>query len=253
MASMECICPDWPAAETVQAFTTTRKNGFSVGPYASLNLAQHVADDSLIVERNRNLLVEKFDLPSSPIWLEQTHSNTVIVADHHQASGIPCLADASWTFKPAVVCAVLTADCLPVFFTNKQGDRIAVAHAGWRGLLNGIISATFSALGIRAEDCLVWLGPAISMDAFEVGHDVYQVFSSKNYENKAAFVQKDEHHWLCDIYQLARIELQQLGIQSIYGGDRCTYSDEELFYSFRRDGVQTGRMASLIWLTQQDK
>jgi YfiH family protein len=251
MANMECIRPDWPAVETVQAFTTTRENGFSVGSYAGLNLAKHVEDDSSTVDRNRNFLIEHFNLPSSPVWLEQTHSNTVIAADQYQTLKTPHKADASWTSKPDVVCTVLTADCLPVFFTNKQGDRVAVAHAGWRGVLNGVISATFVASGIRAEDCMVWLGPAIGTDAFEVGHDVYQVFSSKNAENVGAFIQKDEQHWLCDINQLARIELQQLGIQSIYGGSRCTYSDKEHFYSFRRDGEQTGRMASLIWLAGQ--
>jgi len=137
---MDCIRPDWPAPETVQAFTTTRKNGYSAGSYASLNLAQHVEDDHSIVERNRDRLIENFNLPSQPVWLQQTHSNTVIKADDFQNSLVPPEADASWTSNSKVVCAVLTADCLPVFFTNKQGDRVAVTHAGWRGALNGIIS-----------------------------------------------------------------------------------------------------------------
>ena len=248
MADVGCICPDWPAPETVHAFTTTRKNGYSVGSYASLNLAQHVEDDHAIVERNRDRLIEDFNLPSQPLWLQQTHSNTVIVADDYQNATSPPEADASWTSTPNVVCAVLTADCLPVFFTNKQGDRVAATHAGWRGVLNGIITSSFLATGIAAEDCLVWLGPAIGAGHFEVGIDVYELFIRKNPENITAFVQKDEQHWLCDIYQLARIECQQLGIHSIYGGGLCTYSDEEHFYSFRRDGVQTGRMASLIWM-----
>ena len=248
MAKVDGICPDWPAPETVHAFTTTRKNGFSTGSYASLNLAQHVEDDRLTVERNRNRLIEDFNLPSQPIWLQQTHSNTVIVADDYQNATISPEADASWTSSPGIVCAVLTADCLPVFFTNKQGDRVAVTHAGWRGALNGIISTSFLATGIEVEDCLVWLGPAIGAENFEVGADVYQTFIHKNPENIAAFTQTDDQHWLCDIYQLARIECQQLGIHSIYDGGFCTYSDEAHFYSFRRDGARTGRMASLIWL-----
>ena len=250
MPDVDCIYPDWPVPETVKAFTTSRKNGFSSAPYASLNLPQHVEDDSAIVERNRDHLIEYFHLPSAPVWLQQTHSNIVIVADDFQHALVPPEADASWTSSPNVVCAVLTADCLPVFFTNKQGDRIAVTHAGWRGVLNGIITESFLTTGIAAEDCLVWLGPAIGAEHFEVGIDVYEAFVRKNSKNATAFKQTDDQHWLCDIYQLAKIELQQLGIHSIYGGGLCTYADEENFYSFRRDGAKTGRMASLIWLTE---
>ncbi|MFC1589742.1 peptidoglycan editing factor PgeF [Pseudomonadota bacterium] len=249
-SSGDCIRADWPAPKTVQAFTTTRKNGFSTGAYASLNLAQHVEDDSSVVERNRNWLKDHFNLPSLPVWLQQTHSNTVITADDFRNIETPPEADASWTSNSSVVCAVLTADCLPVFFTNKQGNRVAVAHAGWRGVENGVISRCFAATGISPEDCLVWLGPAIGADAFEVGTEVYETFVKKSPENAGAFKQKDAQHWLCDIYQLARIELQQLGIQSIYGGGLCSYSDKANFYSFRRDGNQTGRMASLIWLNK---
>ena len=251
MADTDGIRPDWPAPDNVQAFTSTRKNGHSPGAYASLNLAQHVEDDFAMVERNRAQFIEDFNLPSQPVWLQQTHSNTVIMADDYQNVIAPPEADASWTSSQNVVCTVLTADCLPVFFTNKQGDRVAATHAGWRGALNGIITSSFLATGIAAEDCLVWLGPAIGAENFEVGADVYQAFVSKNPENAIAFKQTDDQHWLCDIYQLARIELQQLGIYSIYGGGFCTYSNDEDFYSFRRDGAQTGRMASLIWLDNQ--
>ena len=252
MANVDGIRPDWPVPEAVQVFTSTRKNGYSKGSYASLNLAQHVEDDCSTVERNRDRLIEDFNLPSQPVWLQQTHSNIVIVADDYLNASTTPEADASWTSNSGIVCAVLTADCLPVFFTNKQGDRVAVMHAGWRGALNGIITSSFLATGIAAEDCLVWLGPAISAENFEVGADVYEAFISKNPENTIAFRQIDDQHWLCDIYQLARIELQQLGIHSIYGGEFCTYSDEDHFYSFRRDGAQTGRMASLIWLAEQE-
>lgn len=243
-----CIQADWPAPENVKALTTTRKNGFSTGGYAGLNLAQHVDDEAATVQRNRDFLAEHFALPSSPVWLQQTHSNTVITAKDYIMTDSPPEADATWTADLGIVCAVLTADCLPVFFSNKQGDRVAVAHAGWRGVENGVISRCFAATGIAPEDCLVWLGPAIGAEAFEVGAEVYDAFAKKNPENAVAFKQKDAQHWLCDIYRLARIELQQLGVQSVYGGGLCTFSDEASFYSFRRDGAQTGRMASLIWI-----
>jgi len=250
MAELDCIRPDWPAPDRVQALTTSRTNGFSTGSYASLNLAQHVTDDAALVERNREKLIDDFNLPSSPLWLQQTHSNIVLKADDYLNAATPPEADAAWTSSTNTVCAVLTADCLPVLFTNKQGDRVAAAHAGWRGALNGIISESFLATGIKTEDCLVWLGPAIGAANFEVGADVFDAFIKKNPDNIRAFKQSDAEHWLCDMYQLARIELQQLGIHAIYGGGLCTYADAERFYSFRRDGAKTGRMASLIWIKQ---
>ncbi|MDT8451346.1 MAG: peptidoglycan editing factor PgeF [Gammaproteobacteria bacterium] len=245
---VDSIPADWPAPQNIRAFTSTRKNGFSSGSYTSLNLAGHVDDEAATVARNRDWLGEYFQLPTPPLWLTQTHSNNIIAADAYQNAALPPEADAAWTATPGLVCAVLTADCLPVFFAGKQGDRVAVAHAGWRGALNGIISESFAALNIPPEECLVWLGPAIGAAAFEVGPEVYQDFTRKSADNLSAFTRKDEQHWLCDIYQLARIELQQQGIESIYGGGLCTYSDEAHFYSFRRDGARSGRMASLIWL-----
>ena len=242
--SLEWFAADWPAPDHVHAFTTTRKGGISEGVYDSFNLATHVGDLPSLVSSNRQLLKESFELPAEPCWLKQTHSNHVIDAnrfDHIEA-------DASWASSKGTVCAVLTADCLPVFFSNKDGSRVAMAHAGWRGLLNGVISATFSAMQIRPDDCLVWLGPSIGPDVFEVGLDVLQSFTGKNKATLPCFRQKDEEHWLCDMYQLARTELEQLGIRQVFGGGLCTYTDKENFYSFRRDG-DTGRMASLIWIT----
>lgn len=242
---LECISADWPAPDHVHAFTTTRQGGCSEGAYESFNLASHVNDQASAVTRNRQLLRQVFELPAEPVWLEQIHSNRVINAgdyDHIEA-------DASWASSRGVVCAVLTADCLPVLFTNKTGSRVAIAHAGWRGLLNGVISKTFSAMKIEADDALVWLGPAIGADAFEVGKEVMQSFSDKHRMTLQAFRQKDEKHWCCDMYRLARIELEQLGISQIYGGGLCTFTDRENFYSYRRDG-NTGRMASLIWMSE---
>jgi YfiH family protein len=240
----ECIHADWSAPEHIRAFTTTRKGGVSEGVYGSFNLALHVDDQASAVTRNRQLLRDTFELPAEPVWLQQTHSNRVIDTNHFDATE----ADASWASKNGAVCAVLTADCLPVFFTNKEGSKVAVAHAGWRGLLNGVISKTFSAMQTNPDDCLVWLGPSIGPDAFEVGQEVLQSFIDKDKAVLQAFRQKDEEHWLCDMYQLARIELGRLGVNQVSGGGLCTYTDKENFYSFRRDG-NTGRMASLIWIT----
>jgi YfiH family protein len=244
MPSLECITADWPAPDHVRAFTTTRKCGVSDGSYASFNLASHVGDQLSAVNRNRERLRATFELPAEPCWLKQTHSNDVIDVSRFDRTE----ADASWAASKGTVCAVLTADCLPVFFSNKNGSRVAIAHAGWRGLLNGVISATFTAMQIRPTDCLVWLGPSIGPDAFEVGGEVLQSFSDKNKATLPSFRQKDEEHWFCDMYQLARVELEQLGIKQVFGGGLCTYTDKENFYSFRRDG-DTGRMASLIWIT----
>jgi len=241
--SRGCIAAEWPAPAHIYAFTTTRKGGVSEGVYDSFNLATHVDDRSSAVASNRRMLMESFGLPAEPVWLQQTHSNRVIDAMNFESTE----ADASWTSKKSSVCAVLTADCLPVFFTNSEGDRVAVAHAGWRGLLNGVIGATFKAMQIKPDDCIVWLGPSIGPDAFEVGEDVLHAFTEKNKLMPEAFQRKDEQHWLCDMYQLARIELMQLGISQVSGGGLCTFSDKENFYSYRRDG-QTGRMASLIWI-----
>ncbi len=239
----ENIPADWPAPEHVHAFTTTRKGGVSEGVYDSFNLASHVDDQPSAVTNNRQLLKDAYEFPAEHVWLQQIHSKRVIDANHFDSIE----ADASWTSKKGTVCAVLTADCLPVFFTNKDGSRVAIAHAGWRGLLNSVISETFSTMQIEPDDCLVWLGPAIGPDAFEVGKEVLKSFADIDSKTQNAFKQKDEGHWLCDMYQLARIELARQGIKQIYGGDLCAYSDAENFYSYRRDG-STGRMASLIWM-----
>jgi YfiH family protein len=237
------VAADWPAPDCVHAFTTKRNGGVSKGIYDSFNLASHVGDLTPAVNSNRQLLKTFFELPAEPCWLNQVHSNRVIEAGHG-----PAEADASWTADKDTVCAVLTADCLPVFFTDKVGSRVGIAHAGWRGLLNGVISKTFSAMQMHPHDCLVWLGPSIGPDAFEVGGEVVLAFSEKDPATYRAFRQKDDRHWLCDMYQLARIELEQLGIKQVFGGGLCTCEDEASFYSFRRDGG-TGRMASLIWVS----
>jgi hypothetical protein len=245
------LAADWPQTslkkpENVHAFTTLRNGGFSSGDYEEYNLAMHVGDELQSVNSNRTKLREDLCLPAEPVWLEQVHSNTVICADDVAANNI-VQADASFSRKKGVVCAVMTADCLPVFFCDQAGAEVAVAHAGWRGLHAGIISNTVAAMQTPADEILVSLGPAIGPQAFEVGEEVLHAFVSKNSLNKTAFVATTEGHYLCDIYQLAHIELQSTGIRLVAGGDYCTYSETQRFFSYRKQ-PNTGRMASLIWL-----
>jgi polyphenol oxidase len=236
----------WPAAAQVHAGVTTRLGGVSVGPYASFNLAAHVQDDPHAVQRNRAMLRERLALPVEPCWLTQVHGNNVIAAA--QAFELPPSADASVTDQPNVVCTVMTADCLPVLLCDRAGHHVAAVHAGWRGLHNRIISATVKHLPVAPTNLLAWLGPAIGPAAFEVGADVHAAFVDLDPAYAAVFTVKDAQHWWMDVYAAARLELSQLGVTAVYGGDLCTFQDAARFYSYRRDGV-TGRMASLIWFT----
>jgi polyphenol oxidase len=235
------LTPNWIAPANIHAVTTLRTGGVSTGAYQSLNLATHVGDDLTSVMENRRRLKNGLNLPSEPVWLEQTHSNIVIDAGH---TTTPQQADASYTDQTGVVCAVMTADCLPVLICSKDGKQIAAIHAGWKGLLAGIISNTVAVFSSR--DLIVWLGPAIGANCFEVGVDVYQAFSEKYPPFSAAFQATGKRKFLADIYLLARIELATQGVHTVYGGDFCTFTQHEHFYSYRRDS-QTGRMATLIW------
>ena len=237
------ITPDWPAPANVRALQTTRKGGVSDSPYASFNLGSHVGDNPLAVSRNRMLLAPL--LPSEPVWLNQVHGITV--ADAGRAGCLP-EADASVSTHPGAVCVVMTADCLPILLCDEQGSVVGAAHAGWRGLCDGVIEATVSAMNVPAPTLMAWLGPAIGPTVFEVGDEVRTAFVAKQPQAAQAFVAAAEGKWMADIYQLARLRLQALGIHRIYGGDLCTYSDAERFYSYRRDGV-TGRMATFIWIS----
>ncbi len=223
--------------------TTTRRGGVSLPPYDSFNLGDHVGDDPAAVTENRRRLSTELALPSAPRWLSQVHgtcsANAVTVKDG-------CEADASYTDQPGVVCAVLTADCLPLLCCDRKGRRVAAVHAGWRGLLGGVIEQTLAAMGTD-KDLLVWLGPAIGPQAFEVGGEVRDAFLADAPEAGTAFVPVSEGKWRADIYALARQRLRRVGVDAVYGGEHCTFSEPGRFYSYRRDGV-TGRMASLIWL-----
>jgi YfiH family protein len=243
------LFPNWPGKpDNVHAYTTLRgSNNSKFNGYGEFNLATHVGDDSQAVESNRLQLIDDLRLPSPPVWLDQIHSDKVIYAG--QQSYAPEMlpkADAIFSSEKDVVCAVLTADCLPVFFCNQSGTEIAVAHAGWRGLHAGVLSKTIENMKSAADKIFAYLGPAIGPKSFEVGEDIFYAFIEKNSANQAAFIENKAGHYLCDIYQLARIELQSMGVTHIDGGDFCTFSDER-FYSYRKQKI-TGRMASLIWL-----
>jgi len=242
------IVPDWPAPANVHALVTTRHGGVSVTPYASLNLGDHVGDDPAAVAANRSKL--QASLPAEPVWLKQVHGRGIVDADH--AMGVP-EADGSVVRKPGVVCAVLTADCLPVLLCDRAGTVVAAAHAGWRGLAEGVIEAAVKAMALEAGEILAWLGPAIGPQTFEVGGEVRQIFMAHDPAAELAFVPSArEGKWLADIYLLARQRLERIGIKQVYGGGYCTHADIERFFSYRRDGM-TGRMASLVWLEPSAK
>ncbi|HED19545.1 MAG TPA: peptidoglycan editing factor PgeF [Gammaproteobacteria bacterium] len=240
------IYPDWPAPANVKAVTTTRRGGVSEPPFDSFNLADHVGDEPDAVRRNRDILQQSLPLPAAPVWLNQVHGDTVV--DASQCGERPS-ADAVYCTRTGPVCAVLTADCLPVLLCDQNGTRVAAAHAGWRGLAGGILESSVEALDTDPARLMVWLGPAIGPTAFEVDDAVRQVFVDRLVQAAVAFRATTGGRWLADLYQLARIRLQAIGVDAIYGGTFCTLTDREQFYSYRRDGA-TGRMASLIWLDE---
>lgn len=235
------LTPDWPAPARVRACVTTRADGVSLPPYDSFNLGDHVEDDPAAVASNRLKLTTT--LGCQPAWLSQVHGIRVVEADPARVE----TADASWSQTPGIASLVMTADCLPALFCNRDGTRVAAAHAGWRGLANGVLEATLDALATPADQILVWLGPAIGPDAFEVGPEVRDAFIAQHAEADAAFrPSANAGRYLADIYALARIRLAARGITAVYGGGFCTVSDPR-FYSYRR-ASRTGRFASLVWL-----
>ena len=239
------IVPDWPAQAHVRVLSSLRGGGVSEGPYASLNLAGHVGDRAEAVAANRLLLHEAARLPAEPLWLEQVHGTVVVL--HAGSAGSPPRADAAVAFEPGRVCAVMTADCLPVVFADRAGARVAVAHAGWRGLVGGVLEATIAALEVPPADLHAWLGPAIGPAAFEVGPEVREAYLAKVEGSTPCFTSNDRDRYLADIYGLARLVLGAAGVESVHGGGWCTHEDAQRFFSYRRDGV-TGRMATLAWL-----
>lgn len=240
------ITPDWPAPRSIAAFTTTRHGGCSEGAYASFNLALHVEDDPDCVKANRAELKKNIPLPTEPLWLKQIHSTDVIKITQQSPQDIT--ADGSWTQEANTICAIFTADCLPVLLCDQKGSCVAALHAGWRGLASGILETGVQQLPADPKDLLAWLGPAISQEHYEVGEEVRQAFIAYDPQAQHAFKPSErKDHWYIDIYFLARQRLQSVGVHAIYGGDHCTYRESDQFYSFRRD-KETGRMASLIWI-----
>lgn len=246
LSERDLIIPDWPVPANVRAIQTTRAGGVSLAPYDSLNMGLHVEDNPLHVAKNRQLLSQY--VPTEPVWLNQVHGVTVV--DAGATDRVPD-ADASFATAKGAVCVVMTADCLPVLFCNREGTVVAATHAGWRGLCDGVIEATVSALKVPTDSLMAWLGPAIGPDAFEVGEDVRQEFISKHSDAIDAFLPASNGKWHGNMYRLAQQRLNRLGVSAVYGGgidqEFCTYSDEARFFSYRRDG-KTGRMASIIWL-----
>lgn len=242
MPPAELSVPAWPAPANVRAVQTTRRGGVSREPYASLNLGDHVGDDPAAVAANRARL--SATLPAEPFWTRQVHGITVADAD---ADPIGVEADAAVARRPGRVCAVMTADCLPVLLCDRGGSVVAAAHAGWRGLCAGVIEATIAAMRVPPDEILAWLGPAIGPQAFEVGDEVRAAFLAHDAAATAAFAAHGPGKWLADIWRLARQRLAAAGVNAVSGGGLCTVADRDRFFSYRRDGV-TGRMATCIWL-----
>ncbi|MEG9487437.1 peptidoglycan editing factor PgeF [Mannheimia indoligenes] len=244
---MDNIIPNWNIPKHIHAFTTVRTGGVSKPPFDSFNLGDHVNDSPEDVAQNRALLVEKFHLPQSPLFLTQTHSTRVLELPY---SGEDIEADAVYTNQPNQVCLVMTADCLPVLFVSKDGEEIAAAHAGWRGLCDGVLEATVEKFQCPSNEISAWLGPAIGAKAFQVGKEVIEQFCAFDPRAEEAFIQDNSTStsgkFLGNLYQIATQRLNKLGITEISGGEYCTYTQEDLFFSYRRD-KQTGRMATLIW------
>ena len=243
---LQLIQPDWPAPPGVRALATTRAGGYSSGPWAGLNLGDHVGDDPTAVAANRALLRKALALPAAPCWLRQVHGTRIVTAA--AAASQLLEADALITHVPGQVCAILTADCLPVLLCDAAGHHIAAVHAGWRGLAAGILEHAVTALhAAGAGPLLAWLGPAISGPAYEVGPEVRDAFLATHPATRNAFTPGRPGHWHLDLYAAARQRLTAAGLTTIHGGTRCTLGEPAAFYSHRRDRI-TGRQATLIWL-----
>lgn len=237
------LYPDWAAPSHVHAFTTTRLGGQSLFPYDTNNLGMHVGDCPDAVIRNRSHLKDTHQLPREPVWLNQTHGTYCVDIDTESTRD----ADAAMTSSPNRVLAILTADCLPVIICNQAGTEIAAIHAGWRGLLNGVIENTIARLKSPRESLMAWLGPANCARCYETGSEVREAFLQKDPDAACAFEPiEGGTTWLADMPQLASRVLFQQGLSAVHFSHRCTMEEKNTFYSYRRES-QTGRMATLIW------
>ncbi|PHS19185.1 MAG: multi-copper polyphenol oxidoreductase [Kangiella sp.] len=262
----EYIIPDWPAPSWIKSAVSTRKK-IGQNPYDSFNIAFHVNDDIAKVASNREQLITDLSIINSPFWLEQVHGiNSIELlkdenrqtdyspannsADNRQLNNL-VRADASYTKQKELPCVVMTADCLPLFLTNKNGTWISAIHAGWRGLCKGIVESTVAKYEGESAELIAWLGPAISQTHFEVGAEVREAFLAVDKDYESGFKSHKPNYYMADLYFIARKKLSFLNIKS-YGGDLCTFEDSERFYSYRRD-AETGRMASLIWIEKRSE
>ena len=248
------IIPTWPAPKHIKAYTSTRLSGFSQAPFGSFNLSLNTSDDPKAVQANRKQLINDLELPAQPFYLKQTHSTICIPSQKialETSQALNIEADASFTSQTNTVACILTADCLPILVCSRHGDEIAAIHAGWKGLLDGVVESSLSCLKTPLDQLLIWLGPGISQNSFEVEEDIMQAFCAKHPHAQTAFIaSQNPNRMMGDLYTITRIRLAALGIsmQQIYGGDYCSYTQSQLFYSYRRDKELSGRMASLIWI-----
>ena len=245
----EWLRPDWDAPPHVRAFVTTRAGGVSQGEYASMNLGSRSGDDANHVARNRAILAGH--LPSTPRWMVQVHGTDVADLDRLDQSQA-ATADAAIASHPGRVGGVLTADCMPLFLTDRKGSRVGVAHAGWRGMAGGVIENTVAAFGTAPQDLIAWMGPAIGPQAFEVGPEVREAFMKDDAGAGQAFREKASppggpQKYLADLYALARRRLARAGVRHVGGGGFCTFTDRERFFSYRRE-QKSGRMGAFIWI-----
>lgn len=243
IASKSWIWADWPAPDHICAGTSIRQGGFSQGQFSYLNLATHVGDNKNNVLKNRAYLAQQLSLSSEPNWLNQAHGNCIINLDKNTGN---ITADGSYSTNKNRICVILTADCVPLLFCNKAGTKIAAIHAGWKGLCGGILENACR-LYPNPSEVMVWIGPCISKKNYEVGNDVYQTCIKHLQATSDAFTQTNTEHWQCDLVSIVKIILKNNHIGAIYECELCTYEEEALFYSYRRDGV-TGRTASMIWM-----
>lgn len=246
MSASDIVVPDWPAPSRVRAFSTTRRGGVSSGPYESFNLATHCGDDIACVTENRERLKARYEVPSAVCWLNQVHGCDVV--DAGSSYPAPPSADATFSFEPQRVCAILTADCIPVLICDRTGTMVGAAHCGWRGLAQGVLAALLRRLPTDAANLMAWMGPGIGPENYEVGADVRDALLGAMSPPivERALRPSRSGKWLADLYEVTRSQLNALGVSAVFGGNFCTYR-ETRFYSYRRDGV-TGRTATLVWL-----
>lgn len=247
MAFLDLIHPRWVVHKHVHAVITTRGGGASTGEFSALNLSYAVGDNQVHVDKNRRMLSGY--LPSNPYWVTQVHGNSVVTAE---ASTPTTKADALYTKRQRIVCGIMTADCLPVLIANNSGNEVAVAHAGWRGLAGGVLQQTISKFSSRPSDLVVQFGPAICQKNYEVREDLVNRFVALDNLYRSYFLPGSQGRFFADLYGIARHQLVQLGVRSIFGGDQCTFTQKEAFFSHRRE-QPTGRMATLIWIDDTTK